>query len=75
MFESNGSPGLGIGHTQGNVSIGGEHEDFEIVAGVGEAIQFSFDKLGILTGLDFDGVKDENYEFFLLQTGTRARFT
>jgi hypothetical protein len=49
---------------------GGEHEDFEMAEDVGEAIRFSFDKPGILTGLDFDGVKDENYEYMLLQTVT-----
>ncbi len=29
---------------------------------------FSFDTPGVLTELDFDGVKDEPYEYFLLQT-------
>lgn len=70
LFESNGSPGMGIGHTQGSVPLGGEHEDFELVGSVGEAIVFTFDRPGILTGLDFDGVKDENYEYMLLQTAT-----
>lgn len=68
LYESNGAPGLGIGDTKGPVSIGGDHEDFHVVDGVGEGIVFSFDRPGVLTGLDFDGVKDENYEYFQLQT-------
>jgi hypothetical protein len=70
LYESNGAPGMGIGHTAGAALPGGEHEDFERASGVDEGIVFSFDKPGILTGLDFDGVKDENYEYFLLQTAT-----
>lgn len=38
------------------------------LAGVGEAIMFSFDRPGLLTELDFDGVKDESFEYFRLQS-------
>lgn len=37
-------------------------------AGVGESITFSFDAPGYITTLDFDGVKDESFEFFRLET-------
>ncbi len=36
----------------------------------GETMTFSFDKAGTLRELDFDGVKDEAYEYFVLQTTT-----
>lgn len=43
--------------------------------GVSEFVQFSFDKPGVLTGIDFDGVKDEWIEFFTLETtGVRINF-
>lgn len=38
------------------------------LAGSSEAIAFSFDQQGLLTSLDFDGVKDESFEFFRLET-------
>jgi len=38
--------------------------------GSAESVEFSFDKPGVLTELDFDGVKDEAYEYFLFQTAT-----
>lgn len=38
------------------------------LAGVSEAIRFSFDAPGVITMLDFDGVKDESFEFFQLHT-------
>ncbi|QDV76986.1 PEP-CTERM sorting domain-containing protein [Botrimarina mediterranea] len=38
------------------------------LAGESESIQFSFDAPGVITTLDFDGVKDESFEFFQLTT-------
>src|SRR5262245_6012259 len=45
-------------------------------AGQGERVYFSFDKPGMLTGINFDGVKDESLEYFILETpvGTRYNF-
>ncbi len=40
------------------------------VSGQGESAEFSFDRAGILTALDFDGVKDELFEYFRLDTGS-----
>jgi hypothetical protein len=37
-------------------------------AGESESIEFSFDAPGVITTLDFDGVKDESFEFFQLTT-------
>lgn len=36
--------------------------------GAGEAISFAFNRSGVLTELDFDGVKDESFEFFRLES-------
>ena len=50
------------------------------VAGVpataAESVVFSFDTPGVLTGIDFDGVKDEALEFFILTSsgGLRINF-
>ena len=37
-------------------------------AGSGEYVEFWFDQPGMLTGLEFDGVKDELLEYFLLES-------
>jgi hypothetical protein len=41
-----------------------------------ESVAFSFDKPGALTGIDFDGVKDESLEYFILTSsgGLRINF-
>ncbi len=44
-------------------------EGTSAVSGQGESAEFSFDRAGILTALDFDGVKDELFEYFRLDTG------
>ena len=47
-----------------------DRSKFNLVDGsapvAGEAIEFSFDRAGVLTGLIFDGVKDETLEYFRL---------
>ncbi|MEM6328968.1 MAG: hypothetical protein AAF790_01835 [Planctomycetota bacterium] len=68
----------GMGVNSGAIAgvTDGSTDKFDLLGGVsplsgmGEQISFSFDQPGVLTGLDFDGVKDEDYEFFLLQTAT-----
>ncbi|REK17443.1 MAG: PEP-CTERM sorting domain-containing protein [Planctomycetota bacterium] len=68
LYESNGNPELGVGPGGSNLSI-------EIIGGVAEYVEFSFDEPGILRGIDFDGVKDEALEFFLLESaGVRINF-
>lgn len=37
------------------------------LAGTGESLQFSFNRPGVLTGINFDGVKDESLEYFILE--------
>lgn len=46
------------------------------LTGVGEGVQLTFDRPGILTAIDFDGVKDESLEYFILETpsGQRINF-
>jgi hypothetical protein len=38
----------------------------------GESLQFGFDQVGTITALMFDGVKDESFEFFRLESSTRG---
>jgi len=38
------------------------------LAGLGEGVEFSFDRPGVLTEIDFDGVKDESLEYFRLES-------
>lgn len=40
------------------------------LAGEADQVRFWFDRDGFLRDLDFDGVSDEDYEYFLLQTPT-----
>ncbi len=46
------------------------------LAGTSEGVQFSFSQPGVLTGIDFDGVKDESLEYFILDVpgGPRLNF-
>lgn len=73
--------GLGVtGATINGVNDPGGLSDFTILdgdlEGVGESVEFSFDRPGILTGFDFDGLSDERLELFVLETesGLRVNF-
>lgn len=66
LYESSGAPTLGVGPD-------GDNFDFNVVGGVSEFIEFSFDEPGVLTGLNFDGVKDESLEYFILETTAAVR--
>jgi hypothetical protein len=44
------------------------------LAGTGEGARFSFDRSGLLTGINFDGVKDESLEYFVLETPGGQRY-
>ncbi len=68
--------GLGV-NSRSNPAVGfadGSTDKMDVfgssssLAGQGEQIRFSFDKPGILKSINFDGVKDEDYEYFLLQS-------
>jgi hypothetical protein len=68
------SAGMGI-NTQPVVgSADPTHAVFNLIggdgplAGSGEALVFSFNRPGVLTGIDFDGIKDELLEYFLLES-------
>jgi hypothetical protein len=80
LRETNGPAGLGVDssalapQTTDNLAfslsvLGGSGE----YAGSGEYVEFSFDRPGILTGLNFDGVKDELLEYILLETAGGRR--
>lgn len=71
--------GLGIQSRGADDQRDGELDKFDLVRDLnsgntitGEAMVFSFDKPGVLVEFDFDGVKDEAYEYFMLQTSTSA---
>lgn len=46
------------------------------IAGTAETLTFSFDTAGVITAIDFDGVKDESLEYFILtgESGQRVTF-
>lgn len=75
QFNERGS-GMGINARSVPGVVGGEIDKFDLISGSspftgqGEGVRFSFDQPGILKELDFDGVKDEDFEYFLLQTST-----
>jgi len=52
------------------------HSSDPLLDGGGEFVQFAWDRPGILTGLNFDGISDERLELFVLQTpsGRRINF-
>ncbi len=68
--------GMGINSRGINGAVDEDATKFNIiegnnpVSGQGEFAQFSFNRAGILTAIDFDGVKDETFEYFRLDTGT-----
>jgi hypothetical protein len=66
LYESGGTPALGVGPD-------GDNFDFNVVGGTSEYVEFSLNRPGILTGLNFDGVKDESLEYFILETAGNLR--
>ncbi len=67
LWETNSIFGMGVDATN-LLGPGGQAARFDRINGTSEYIEFSFDRPGILTGLNFDGVKDESLEYFLLET-------
>lgn len=67
-----GNSGMGINSRGVAGVVDPEIDKFDVLggtaAGTSDAFTFSFDHDGILTSLDFDGVKDESFEFFRLET-------
>lgn len=60
---------LGLGVDASSVlGSGGLPSKFDRINGNSEFVTFSFSVPGTLTGLNFDGVKDESLEYFLLET-------
>ena len=75
LWETAGVGGAGVDSTA-VLGPGGQAARFERINGTGEFVEFSFDVPGLLTGLDFDGVKDESFEYFILESngGLRINF-
>jgi hypothetical protein len=44
------------------------------LAGAAEWLRFSFDGPGVITGINFDGVKDESLEYFILESTGGVRY-
>ncbi|MEM8680723.1 MAG: hypothetical protein AAGF97_15350 [Planctomycetota bacterium] len=64
--------GMGINTRELGVGVDSDRDKFNLMggtgplAGQGESLTFSFNRSGIITGLNFDGVKDETFEYFRL---------
>ncbi|TWT88520.1 hypothetical protein Mal64_20030 [Pseudobythopirellula maris] len=70
VFNEASSSGLGLNSRAIAGVTDNSNDKFDVLggaaAGEGESITFSFDQPGYITMLDFDGVKDESFEFFYL---------
>jgi hypothetical protein len=75
LWETDGGGGMGVDSSP-VLGPGGLAARFDRVNGASEFVEFSFDVPGRLTGIDFDGVKDESLEFFILESagGLRINF-
>ncbi|MGD9721253.1 MAG: hypothetical protein AB7O59_08595 [Pirellulales bacterium] len=74
LWETNSIFGMGV-DSEAVLGPGGLPARFDRINGTSEYIEFSFGQSGILTGLNFDGVKDESLEYFLLEsTGVHVNF-
>jgi hypothetical protein len=67
LWESGGGSGMGVDATA-VLGSGGLPARFDRIAGVSEFLEFSFDEPGMLTGINFDGIKDESLEYFILES-------
>lgn len=72
LWEAGSDVGMGVDSTA-VLGPGGSAARFDRINGVSEFIEFSFDSPGVLTGLNFDGVKDEALEYFLLESTAGVR--
>jgi hypothetical protein len=81
VFLERGTQGMGVDSRGVPGATGDEIDKFSLVRGVsapggsGEWMTFSFDQPGVLTRLNFDGVKDESLEHFVLTSESGLRLT
>lgn len=79
VLDERSSGGLGVNSRILPGVTGGEVDKFDViegsaaVAGAGEFVTLQFDTPGVITAIDFDGVKDESFEYFILTTESGAR--
>lgn len=72
LWETGSAVGMGVDSTA-VLGAGGQSARFDRIGGVSEFVEFSFAAPGNLTGLNFDGVKDEAFEYFLLESAGGVR--
>ncbi len=72
LWEAGTNVGMGV-DASSVLGPGGLAARFDRIQGVSEYIEFSFDSPGVLTGLNFDGVKDESLEYFTLTSTNDVR--
>jgi hypothetical protein len=72
LWETGSALGMGVDATA-VLGPGGQAARFDRIGGTSEYIEFSFDAPGVLTGLNFDGVKDESLEHFVLESSGGVR--
>jgi hypothetical protein len=72
LWETGSALGMGVDATA-VLGPGGQAARFDRIGGTSEYVEFSFDAPGVLTGLNFDGVKDESLEYFLLESSGGVR--
>jgi hypothetical protein len=72
LWETGSALGMGVDSTA-VLGAGGQSARFDRIGGISEFIEFTFATPGILTGLNFDGVKDEAFEYFLLESAGGVR--
>jgi hypothetical protein len=81
VFFERGSQGMGIDSRGVSGATSDEIDKFSVVGGgstpggSGESMTFAFDLPGVLTRLNFDGVKDESLEHFVLTNESGLRLT
>ena len=82
VLDARGFGGLGVTSRDLAGVSGGEVDKFDVIAGSsaftgqGEFVELVFDVAGSVTAIDFDGVKDESFEYFVVTTesGRRINF-
>lgn len=81
VLDERGRAGLGVNSRTIPGVSGGELDKFDVITslnpeldGRGESVTLTLDRPGYLSAIDFDGVKDEALEYFVLTTESGDRY-